>query len=223
MTNSIPTDSNEEIPDLLAAAHIETIKAVKEVSGNVKHCIHKKCKERHSRCNDGYSPSARIIQDALQRMIEIQRKAFTRNTHRRWTHETFQSIICPLASRWQLFRVRECFPDVDVFRLGLGLSCPSELIHAPSSSLAQTKLDDSIRALRSLIHGRKRHDMRIRMNARVAEIEKLRLDNKLVKVIRLLGDNEYTTIDFSTIREEDGRTRTTPTEVSKVLEKYLDG
>jgi hypothetical protein len=55
--------------------------------------------------------------------------------------------------------------------------------------------------------------MKKRVNARVAEIEKLRLDNKLGKVIRLLGDNEYTSIDFSTLRGEDGRTRTNPVEV----------
>jgi hypothetical protein len=53
-------------------------------------------------------------------MIEIRQTAFTRNTHGRWTHETFRSIIRPLVSRWQ-FQVRECFPDVDIFRLGLGL------------------------------------------------------------------------------------------------------
>jgi hypothetical protein len=60
------------------------------------------------------------------------------------------------------------------------------------------------------------------MNARVAEMEKLRLDNKLGKVIRLLGDNEYISIDFSTLRGEDGQTRTTPAEVTKVLEKNFD-
>ena len=31
--NPIPVDSIEEIPGLLAAAHLETIKAVKEISG----------------------------------------------------------------------------------------------------------------------------------------------------------------------------------------------
>jgi hypothetical protein len=61
--------------------------------------------------------------------------------------------------------------------------------------------------------------MRKRMNARVAEIEKLRLDNKLGETICLLGDNEYTSIDFSTLR---GRTRTTPAEVTKVFEKNFD-
>jgi hypothetical protein len=57
------------------------------------------------------------------------------------------------------------------------------------------------------------------MNTRVAEKEKLRFDNKLGEVIRLLGDNEYVSIDFSTLRGEDGRTRTTPAEVSEVLEQ----
>jgi hypothetical protein len=127
-------DLIEEIPGLLAAAYLETIKAVKEITGNAKNRIHKKCKVRHSHCKDGYSPSARIIQDALQCMIEIRRTAFTRNTHRRWTHETFKSIIRPLVNRRQ-FQVRECFPDVDVFRLDLGLRCPSELIHAPYTCL----------------------------------------------------------------------------------------
>jgi hypothetical protein len=88
-------------------------------------------------------------------MIEIRWTAFPRNAHWRWTHETFKSIIRPLVSQWQ-FRVRECCPDVDVFRLGLGLGCPSELIHAPYTSLTRTKLDESIRALRSLVHGRTR-------------------------------------------------------------------
>jgi hypothetical protein len=60
------------------------------------------------------------------------------------------------------------------------------------------------------------------MDARVAEIEKLRLDNKLGKFIRLLGDNEYTSIDFSTLRGEDCRTRTTPAEVTKLLEQNFD-
>ena len=64
--------------------------------------------------------------------------------------------------------------------------------------------------------------MRTRMNARVTEIEQLRLDKKLGKVIRLLGDGEYTSIDFSTLRGEDGRTRTTPAEVTKVLEQNFD-
>jgi hypothetical protein len=54
------------------------------------------------------------------------------------------------------------------------------------------------------------------------EIEKLRLDNKLGKVFRLLSDNEYTSIDFSTLRGEDGQTRTTPAEVTKVLEQNFD-
>jgi hypothetical protein len=93
--NPIPYDSIEEIPGLLAAAHLDTIKAVKEDSGNVKQHIHKKCKERHFCCKDGYSPSVRIMQDALQCMIEIRRKAVTRNTHRCWSHKTFQSIISP--------------------------------------------------------------------------------------------------------------------------------
>jgi hypothetical protein len=79
-----------------------------------------------------------------------------------------------------------------MLRLDLGLSCPSELIYAPCSSLTRNKLDYSIRALRSLVHGRKRYDMRIRMITHVAEIEKLRLDNELGKVICLLGDNKYT-------------------------------
>jgi hypothetical protein len=61
------------------------------------------------------------------------------------------------------------------------------------------------------------------MNTRVAEIEKLRLDNKLGKVIRLLmAENEYTSIDFSTLRGENGQTRTTPAEITKVLEKNFD-
>jgi hypothetical protein len=87
--NPIPVDSIEAIPGLLAAAHLETIKAVKEVSGNVKSRIHEKCKPLRSHCKDGYSPSARIIQDALQCMIEIKRKAFTRNQQKRWTQDTF--------------------------------------------------------------------------------------------------------------------------------------
>jgi hypothetical protein len=40
--NPIPVDSIEKIPDLLAAAHLETIKAVKDISGNAKHRIHAK-------------------------------------------------------------------------------------------------------------------------------------------------------------------------------------
>jgi hypothetical protein len=64
--------------------------------------------------------------------------------------------------------------------------------------------------------------MRKRFNARVAGIEKLRSDNKLGKVIRLLGDNEYTSIDFSTLPGEDGRTHTTSAEVTKVLEQISD-
>jgi hypothetical protein len=60
------------------------------------------------------------------------------------------------------------------------------------------------------------------MDARVAKTEKLRLDNKLGKVIRLLGDNEYTSIDFSTLRGEFGRNRTTPAEVTKVIEKNFN-
>jgi hypothetical protein len=97
--NPIPLDLPEAIPGLLAAAHLATIKAVKEVSGNTKQRIHAKYKERKSRRKDGYSPSARIMQDALQCMIEIRRAAFTRNTHRRWAHETFKSIIRPLVTR----------------------------------------------------------------------------------------------------------------------------
>jgi hypothetical protein len=38
--NPIPTDSIDEIPGLLAAAHLETIKAVKDISGNAKRRIH---------------------------------------------------------------------------------------------------------------------------------------------------------------------------------------
>jgi hypothetical protein len=55
-------------------------------------------------------------------------------------------------------------------------------MNAPYSSLTRTKLDDSIRALLEAT------------------------ENKLGKVIRLLGDGEYTSIDFSTLRGEDGRT-----------------
>jgi hypothetical protein len=61
------------------------------------------------------------------------------------------------------------------------------------------------------------------MNARVAEIEQLRLDNKLGKVIRLLRDKEYTSSDLSTLRGEDGRTYITPATVAKVLDKSFDG
>jgi hypothetical protein len=114
-------DSIEAIPGLLAAAHLETIKAVTEVSGNVKSRIHEKCKPLRSRCKDGYSTSARIIQDALQCMIEIKRKAFTRNQHNRWTQDTFYAQILPVVVQWER-RVRVCFPDVEVFRLGLGIS-----------------------------------------------------------------------------------------------------
>jgi hypothetical protein len=57
----------------------------------------------------------------------------------------------------------------------------------------------------------------------VAEIEQLRLDNKLGKVIRLLRDKEYTSLDLFTLRGEDGRTYTTPATVGKVLNKSFDG
>jgi hypothetical protein len=95
--NPIPLDSSDAIPGLLAVAHLATIKAVKEVYDNTKQRIHVKCNERKDK--DGYSPSARIIQDALQCMIEILRAAFIRSTLRRWTHETFKSIIRPLVTR----------------------------------------------------------------------------------------------------------------------------
>jgi hypothetical protein len=51
--NPIPVDSIEEIPGLLTAAHLETIKAVTEVSGNFKSRIHEKCKPLRSRCSQG--------------------------------------------------------------------------------------------------------------------------------------------------------------------------
>ena len=114
-------------------------------------------------------------------------------------------------------------PDVEVFRLGLGISCPSTLLRSTYSSLTRSNLDDSIRALRSLLHGRSRHDMRKRMNARVVEKAQLRLENKLGKVIRLLGEKEYTSLDFSTLRGEDGRTYITPATVAKALDKSFDG
>jgi hypothetical protein len=63
--------------------------------------------------------------------------------------------------------------------------------------------------------------MRKRINSRVEAIEKLRLDNKLGKVIRLLGDGDYTCINFSTLRGEDGRTRTTSADVTKLLENFF--
>jgi hypothetical protein len=68
----------------------------------------------------------------------------------------------------------------------------------------------------SLHHGRNRKDIRARMNARVAKIEQLRIE-KLGKVIRLLGDEEYTSLDLYTLRGEDGKTCTTPAGVVNIL------
>jgi hypothetical protein len=126
----------------------------------------------------------------------------------------------PLVSAWEL-RVRTLFPDVDVMHLGLGLSSPSSLLHSTFSCITRIKLDESIRALRSLLHGRSRQDMRNRMNLRVAKIEQLRIEKKLGKVIRLLGDKEYTSLDLSTLRGEDGETQTTPSTVADVLDKFF--
>jgi hypothetical protein len=60
------------------------------------------------------------------------------------------------------------------------------------------------------------------MNARVAKIEQLRIEKKLGKVIRLLGDAEYTSLDLSTLRGEDGKTCTTPAGVANILDKAFE-
>jgi hypothetical protein len=218
--NPIPLDSTEAIPGLLSAFHLESIKAVKQIAGDTKARIHAKCQKARSPCKDGYSPTARVMQDALQCMIEISRKAFSRNRNHRWSKENYFSILQPLVAKWEL-RVRLCFPEVDSFTLGLGITCPSQLRQMPYDDLTRSKLDESIRAMRSLLHGRKRQDMRRRMNERVAKIERLRLDNKLGKVIRLLGDKQYTTLDLSTLRGEDGCTRTTPSAVTSLCNTYF--
>jgi hypothetical protein len=57
----------------------------------------------------------------------------------------------------------------------------------------------------------------------VAEIKKLRLDNKLGKVIQLQSNKEYMSLDLSTFRGEDGHTRTTPHEVVYIIDKFFDG
>jgi hypothetical protein len=125
-------------------------------------------------------------------------------------------------SRWRL-RAADCFPDTDIVTLGLGISCPTTLLTTPFTRGTKAQLEKSIKALKSLLHGRNRHDMRARMNKRVAEIERLRIEKKLGKVIRLLGDGEYTTLDLSTLRGEDGKVRTTPAEVAKVLDSSFEG
>ena len=56
------------------------------------------------------------------------------------------------------------------------------------------------------------------MNARVAKIEQLRIEKKLGKVIRLLGDAEYTSLDLCTLCGEDGQSCTTPAGVAKILD-----
>jgi hypothetical protein len=55
----------------------------------------------------------------------------------------------------------------------------------------------------------------------VAKIEHLRIEKKLGKVIRLFGDDEYTSLDLSSLREEDENTCTTPTGVANILEKFF--
>jgi hypothetical protein len=52
------------------------------------------------------------------------------------------------------------------------------------------------------------------MNARVAKIEQLRIENKFGKVVRLLGDEEYTC-------GEDGKICTTPASVANVFDKFF--
>jgi hypothetical protein len=138
-------NSIDDVPGLLGAAHLETLKAVKSVTGDNKQRIHAKCKETRSTHKDGYSPSARLIQDALQCMVEILRKAFTRNKHRRWTAEGFKDMIRPLVSQWKT-RAAKCFPDTDIVTLGLGLSCPTTLLTTPFSRDTRTQLNKSIRA-----------------------------------------------------------------------------
>jgi predicted RNA-binding Zn-ribbon protein involved in translation (DUF1610 family) len=57
--------------------------------------------------------------------------------------------------------------------------------------------------------------MRVRINVRVAKIEQLRIEKKLGKVIRLLGDEEYI------LCWEDGMTCTTPAGVANILDKFV--
>jgi hypothetical protein len=150
----------------------------------------------------------RIIQDAMDCLIQIRRVAFARNKSRHWNQHCYYGIMLPLVNAWQR-RIATLFPDVDVITHGLGLSCPSSILHSTYSCITRIKLDESIRAIRSLLHGRNHRDMRARMNARVAKIEQLRIEKKLGKVIRLLGDAEYTSLDLSTLREGDGKSCTT--------------
>ena len=170
------------------------------VTRRVIHGIQKK----RARQKDGWSPQFIALKTHLSALLEIRRHVLGQKGRTRWTSDTdAASDILRIANRW----------EASVMDLKLPISEKRKILSStgrdPSfwRTLSGTThlvrfIGEDIPRVTSMIHGRKRQEMRVQINQHVARREQFLATGQLGRVIKSVLDTGKGTFPMTHIRVE---------------------
>ena len=196
-------DSGKSVGALLRLS-VEVLENGKGLKKKKKAKLKKKCQKFRSKFKNGYSPTMCTISAYLEFYRNHQQLAFPagkRQSGWQWSVSSYQSVLAACSRKWMKKHghlVKNILPSSKIGKM----ASPTHLAYLSFHQISYQLLQDRVKAMKSLLHGSKRDTYRREMNPRIRQLEELRDDKKLGRLIQLLSGKPNQHLDLQTIPSE---------------------
>jgi len=149
---------------------------------------------------NGFSPAATAIAAHLQYYVKLSSLAFPpgRPPNPRWTATTYQDTLTHCSKQWNR-RHQHLLLQTQHHHVVARLESPTHLEYLNFHQITYDLLARRIRKLKGLVHGSQRDRLRLATNDRIRQLEQLRENKDLRRLIEILSGRPRDQLDLNAL------------------------
>jgi hypothetical protein len=172
---NFPLDPTKTMTPLTSAASLAVMSAhsvltVNETSqglglgGRIK--IQQRCSRLRSNFKNGFSPHMRQLQTFLYFYTNLLRSAFSKSMRNQWSSDSYTRLLLKWTKEWTS-KYQSILRHIDQFSPAAQLSHPADLWQKSFHTISRHHITCRINEIKSLLHGTRRADMRLRISPEI--------------------------------------------------------